>query len=115
MAKYATYSVEPTESKCVNEIWHYEHPNGKDYIEITENYRGGEFEITPTSDYELELLLNWDEDEFRPYDFEDVTGFSIFDQCDVDIESNLDEDEVEALLEEVGSHDGLCNDLGWAP
>jgi hypothetical protein len=113
MTDFGTYKVEPAHKKCVNEVFYYTHPDFKP-IEITENYRWGEFHITPTSEEEVFALFNNTEDEFIPSDFEDYEAVEIWDCCARDEESTMPEEELDTLREETEELDHWqLEERGW--
>jgi len=108
-----TYTVTNTEKWGLREYSDLSHSDYEHNILITRCYKWGEFEITPRNAKEEEKLLNWPVGEDFILDHWDWDVVEFFDS-DLDADSEMDHDELEAIEEETNYFwDLVSGDTDW--
>ena len=106
-----TYTVINTQKWGLKEFTEFSHPDYEHNITTTQAYKGGTFEITPRNAKEENKLLNWPVGEDFILDDWDWDLVEFYDS-DIDADSEMDYDILEAIGEETDDFWGL-EDAGW--
>ena len=106
-----TYTVINTQKWGLKEYTEFSHPDYEHNITTTQAYKGGTFEITPRNAKEENKLLNWPVGEDFILDQFDYDVVEFYDS-DIDADSEMDYDILEAIGEETDDFWGL-SDAGW--
>ena len=95
-----TYLVSNTEKWGLREYTEFSHPDYEHTILITQAYKGGEVKITPRNAEDEDKLLNWPVGEDFILDDWDWEIVEFYDS-DLDADSEMDYDVLEAIGEET--------------